>query len=219
MSVLQRDLTFAAEFEEATATRRTGWARTTACTTRHQFLCPAWGSPLQAIGLQMWRTQSYHLPDIFECKLRSKWAGWGGAVALVLNLCHARLFIRWNSNGMGVVSWLKARPVLEKVSQGFVVFFVLPLGCVIIWSYLLVAMLVQPSLRWEGQTAVELRYVTIIVFAIIRVAWLFCGWRFWMLSVFTSLFDIEHTWNRKMMTSKRNLVFKGPFSGYMQIMR
>ena len=54
-------------------------------------------------------------------------------------------------------------------------------------------MLVQPSLRWEGQTAVEPRYVTIIVFAIIRVAWLFCGWQFWMLSVFTSLFDTEHT--------------------------
>ena len=140
-------------------------------TTCHQFLCRGSGLPLQAIGLQMWRTQSHQLPHFCKCKLRSKWAGWYGPH--VLNLCHARRSIRWNSNECDACRLFTQGPAgLGKSESGFRGLLCAAAWMLITWFFCLLTCWSNPRCA-EGHIAVEPRYVTIIVFAIIRVAWLF----------------------------------------------
>lgn len=131
MLVLQRDLSWNAMVEsfaacgETNANQRTGWVRaprvTNFCVAAKGYLCRQLAykcGELRDTNYLIFVNANYEVNGLV------------GTVAHVLNLCHARRFIpEIPMNGMHVVSALKARPVLEKVSQGFVVFFVLPLGC------------------------------------------------------------------------------------------
>lgn len=157
----------------------------------------------------MWRTQSHQLPHVCKYKLRSKWAGWH-TVAHVLNLCHAQRFIRWNSNEWDACRLFTQGPAgLGKSESGFrgLLCAAAWMLMLYIWFFLLVDMLVQPSLRWRTNW----RWAKVRNNYCLRnytCGLAFCSWQFGMLPVFTSLLDTEHTWNRKMMTSKRNLIFK-----------
>lgn len=96
----------------------------------------------------MWRTQRHQLPYFCKCKLRSKWAGWYGRSCSEFVPCTA--FHSWNSNEWDACRLCTQGPAgLGKSESGFRGLFCAAAWMLIIWFFLLVDMLVQPSLRWR----------------------------------------------------------------------
>lgn len=131
MLVLQRDLSWNAMVEsfaacgETTPNQRTGWVRaprvTNFCVAAKGYLCRQLAykcGELRVTNYLIFVNANYEVNGLV-----------GTVLMFWICAMHGVPFAEIPMNGMHVVSSLKARPVLEKVSQGFVVFFVLPLGC------------------------------------------------------------------------------------------